>query len=268
MYRLEKLCAARKYSKFARLFKSDEAKRQLRMGHILDPAHPIAKPVTILEQIFDDQNIFDSSENIFAPTRHPFVQPETSWAQNPSQIKGLKSTLVASMFSKQLIRKCGTKQEFLPIASAYYFPPWHPVSQGRKSRPALVALRGPGEQFNGNEEARAYLKARKSQKSMNPMDYAVWRVKTARLFRKALFKHCQHDGVYVFTMRRVPTAEQADKIVSEFVQKVSQSDLNWAEKQANSLDLANMDDLLEQANYQSMEKRLKREYWNTKRPSR
>lgn len=238
------------------------------MGHILDPANLIAKPVPILEQIFNDQDLFDSSEKFASPTKHLFVQPESKWAQSPSQIKGLNSNLVASMFSNQLLRRCGTRQEHLPIASAYYFPPWHPVSQGRKSRPALVALRGPGEQFNGNEQAQAYLKARKSKKSMNPMDYAVWRVKTARLYRKALFAHCQQDGVYVFTMRRVPTSEEAHRIVSQFVEKVGRCDLRWAEKQQRLMNLAKVDELLEQLNYQPTEKHLKREFWDIVRPSR
>lgn len=250
------------------LLASEEAQRQLTMGRFLDPKNPIATPVPILEEIFNDSDLYTKSSADVVPSKFHPVTPESEFVNSPRDIRGCNSLVVNTIFEKHILRRCGTWQNFGNTACVYYFPPWHEMCQTRRSRPAMVGVRSNGLPFNGenNKYVEKFKELQKKSnagkngpgfKSVNPMDYAMWRQASVRIFRQALFNAFYHtnftspvrssngiptylDGMYFVTFKKVPSQEEADKLMLKFLTKVAKSDLKWADKPL-SLNLANLE---------------------------
>lgn len=232
----------------SRLSKSAEAIRQTQMGIALDPSRPVAEPVPIMEEIFDDEHIFarDLDE-----LKKPFVTPQTPFAQCAQELKGSAAPAVNALFAWQLITTCRTRLVIPDQATLYYFPAWHAVAQFRKSRPAITIVQNSGLEYNGNEpELLCGQKISKKAKAQKPLDKAVWRQTTSRKFRRALFdemsKRTVPDGLYVIMARRVPSNEEAAAMMGQFIDSVASADLSWATRFPKTL----------KANYRKLEQAL------------
>ncbi|GMM53206.1 hypothetical protein DASB73_041690 [Starmerella bacillaris] len=158
----------------------------------------------------------------------------------------LPSKSVQVKNSREKNTKDSKKTNRSTIGTLFYFPPWHPISQARYSRPAIVLIRGSGLPYNGITPNLVP----KNGKSMNPFDYAAFRRIAARRFRKALqsvFGNSR-DGVYVIMMSRVPTFSEARAAMINALKRVNNADLSWASKQSNILTHTTMNTLLKRAN--------------------
>jgi len=206
------------------------------MGLELDPVNFVAPTVPVLEELFQDRHIFDKDVDFLR--EGIFATPQTPWVKSPQEIKGCLASAVNSMFTCNVLSQCKTRLDLPGFASLYYFPPWHPIAQYRKSRPSMIIIPRSGLDFNGNvphsfnRGARSDKAKQKALSAVRPLDMAIWRQKTARIFRSALFEanSTRVDGVYVVMARRVPTNLEALELVSRFLKMVSNSDLSWASR--------------------------------------
>lgn len=270
------------------LLASEEAQRQLTMGKLLDPKHPIANPVPILEEIFNDSDLYTKPSADVIPSKFHPVTPDSSFVGSAKDIRGCNSLVVNAIFEKHILRRCGTWQNFGNTACVYYFPPWHEMCQTRRSRPAMVGVRSNGLPFNGedNEYVQKFKEIQKKSnagkngpglKSVNPMDYAMWRQASVRTFRQALFNAFYHpsftsserssdgiptylDGMYFVTFKKIPSQQEADKIMLKFLNKVAKSDRNWADRPLG-LNLTNLERTLMRNKHPVIPKFTRRTDW-------
>lgn len=270
------------------LLASEEAQRQLTMGKLLDPKHPIANPVPILEEIFNDSDLYTKPSADVIPSKFHPVTPDSSFVGSAKDIRGCNSLVVNAIFEKHILRRCGTWQNFGNTACVYYFPPWHEMCQTRRSRPAMVGVRSNGLPFNGedNEYVQKFKEIQKKSnagkngpglKSVNPMDNAMWRQASVRTFRQALFNAFYHpsftsserssdgiptylDGMYFVTFKKIPSQQEADKIMLKFLNKVAKSDRNWADRPLG-LNLTNLERTLMRNKHPVIPKFTRRTDW-------
>lgn len=189
--------------------------------------------------------LFGSDIHVHAQSDHlelivPYVNNNTPMATEAKEIRGLNGPFLEHAFSRKLIYTTPAVAK-TPLLTAYYFPPWHFVSAGRKSRPALSCIYGSAEDSNSQTSRSAF-----DSKSKNPMDYAVWRRKIKNTLRGVFWKEFQDngmspDGTFLFRMNRIPPdshefSKEVRKVVRSAKKAYDSPRLLWvdqANKQAN-----------------------------------
>lgn len=163
---------------------------------------------SVLDKLFEDsrKNLALEADMYTAGIKlKNWVTPETPVATVNTEVRGVLATLVKYCFTLRFLR-------MPPIHSCeffqgYYFPPWHIIAIGRKSRPSFISIFGKGEEFNGNKEmASSQLLIRRSR---NPISYAVGRNYITNSSRKAFWKAFVEnpnsvDGVYLVKSLKYP----------------------------------------------------------------
>lgn len=246
------------------LIASKEAQRQLSAGAGLMNGAP-AVPVPILEALFDDADIYTRpSDTLKTPT--PYVTPESPYAQSPSDLKGVQTMVLGTLFSKQWLKK-GPHYVFDKTHTIYYFPSWHPVALARRSRPGLVLCFSQGKDYNGKTVPKS---KSKSVKSRNPFSYAVWRGRTKRIFKQVFWKAWQGtknpcDGLYLILMEQVPEDQkQLEQSLKKYLTSVgSQTNFSWVDRHASQIKLQDLNRQLLVRHYSPL-KDWPREFWESK----
>lgn len=189
--------------------------------------------------------LFGSNEQVHAHSDHlelriPYVNTDTPMAAEAKDIKGLNSPFLEHAFSRKMIF---TTPAILKssLLTAYYFPPWHFVSAGRKSRPALSCIYG-----SSDKSSTQTVQSEFDLKSKNPMDYAVWRRRIKNTLRGVFWQEFQKngmspDGTFLFKMNGIPSdSQEFSRLIRKVVRDASRAyespKLQWvdqANKQAN-----------------------------------
>lgn len=177
---------------------------------LLKPHDPSISPIStsVLDQLFQDssKNLSLEADLYTAGIKlKDWVTPETPIATTYAEVRGVLSALIKYCFSLQFLRMAPIHTcEFF---KGYYFPPWHIIAIGRKSRPSFVSIFGKGEEFNGNKEmAASQLLIRRSR---NPIAYAVGRNFITKYSRGAFYDTFMEnpnsvDGVYLIRSMKYP----------------------------------------------------------------
>jgi hypothetical protein len=195
---------------------------------------------SILARYFEDDGVDSANYVDYNGMYIPYVNTNTPLAERRQDIRGVYSMFVEYLFSRQLIKQTPIVYN-CEYFCAYYFPAWHFVACGRKSRPSLVTLYGPGQEYNGEKPVPEPTVMRRSR---NPMAYAVWRNYINRSFKVALFesiKNCvdDADGVYILRATKVVTDEQVlqahmDKAVQKAIAS-KKKPMSWVEDSNNKV---------------------------------
>ncbi|PRT54111.1 hypothetical protein B9G98_01731 [Wickerhamiella sorbophila] len=245
------------------LIGSKEAQKQLSAGAaLMDGAEAV--PVPILETLFDDANIYTRpNDTLKTPT--PYVSPKSSYAQSPSELKGVQTTVLSTLFAKRWLKK-GPPYFVDKTHAIYYYPPWHHVALARRSRPGVVLCFTQGKEFNGKQAPEC---KSKGEKSRNPFNYAVWRGRTKRIFKRAFWnawtktaKPC--DGLYLILMDQVPEDEaQLERSLKKYLGSLTmQGNFSWVDHQASQVKLADVNRQLLARHYSPL-KEWPRETWES-----
>lgn len=237
------------------LLLSREARKQLNAGARLDPEPP--RPIPILEEVFDDSWLYTNARR--CTQRPPFVNPKFPFISKPSDARGFNSVAARILFEKNLTRDCKSRWH-CDLFSGYWFPAWHPIALARKSRPAIAVLFKRGEQYNGEKGPPSYT-------SKNPFHFAVYRVKTSRMMRRALARawldsDAAPDGLFLLFVNRVPRdLKLLAHSMAKFIASIARSDPSWAEKQAAQVDILRLNHELSQRSYPSVLPASDQEAW-------
>ncbi|VVT44020.1 uncharacterized protein SAPINGB_P000262 [Magnusiomyces paraingens] len=141
-----------------------------------------------------------------------YVTAATPFAPRDSDIRGVLALVMRHCFALRFLNTT-PRLHHCDLFTVWYFPPWHVLALGRKSRPAFVPLFGPGSEFNGDAEtlAKAERKELLQRRSKNPMLYAHARKYMGRLGRRALWQSFNGakptdrvDGLYLFRFHKFP----------------------------------------------------------------
>lgn len=244
---------------------SPAAREQLQRGWQLTGRRD-ESACAVLERYFGDAGLYARAAHEFhygASAHKPLVTPATPVRAGP--LRGTHMLFAQLLFTAGLLRRCRARC-VLPgqLGTLYYFPPWHPVAQARFSRPAFVALRGRGEVCNG----AAPRFTPRNGRSMNPLDYAVFRGLARKRFARALQAAWTReprvplvDGVYVVQINRVPRPGQADAGVRAALEQFARSGHAWAADQLGPADRAAMDAQLRRLKQPPVQWLLRSEDW-------
>ena len=226
-------------------------------GRSIPPSPPCSPPrnynASVLDAVFQDHNrpqLQDEITATFGSKNRKFLVPTGPEAVNggsvpasPQAIRGVPIFLVQLAYSQRFLRG-------VPVASdgpnfrGYYFPPWHFVSLGRKTSPALIMTYGPGEEYNGAPEytRQAAMISQRQMLTKNPFSYAFGRKQTMQALRQALWQAITRDpgravdGTYFFVAKRMPTDTAAlDKEMAGYVRTcynfaTSKRGLDWVDQ--------------------------------------
>jgi hypothetical protein len=174
---------------------------------------PIKQPSskTPLGSPLESSNVIDYIYDTYLPKEQTkskadyYITPRSPFAKTPQEIKGIYSPFVqhayeyCANYTAPVVYKC---HHF----DGTFYPPWHIIAQGRKSRPAIFFIHK-SEQFNGNDPEVKQTSDDRTSKV--PTDYAVWRNDIRKKYRQAFFDvyfadSSNVDGVYQLRTKRVP----------------------------------------------------------------
>lgn len=211
----------------------------------------------VLDTYFQEARLSKLYDNFNQPV--PYVSPQTPITTDYKKIKGMYTQFMQTMYAQQLIKLVPCVYR-CPDFSAYYYPPWHFLAMGRKSRPAVSTMFGPGAQNNAigvskTEEARKLaVMAKHAGRSRNPVHYAYWRGVMSKHNRKYLLRAYNAlngpDGLYVIRSDRVATdpaksQEYFDNVIKRVRTMVnSRNGLDWVAKTNSKVDLAKLNQRL------------------------
>lgn len=202
------------------------AEGQLLAGKNLDKKPP--RPVPILERIFNDRDLFTKPTDSLK-SRLPYVTPNMPFVTNAAELTGISSIMINQMYKSRQTSKAlaDSSSDGLRIL---YFPPWHFLSWGRRSRPGLVTILHNRLKFNGEKVNPD----RAQVTSSFLFDYAFHRHRAKRFFKKAFMTAWQEcalrkDGLYVIEAVRLPSESSAvTQFLSRFLNKVlKHSSFEW-----------------------------------------
>lgn len=177
------------------------------------PAQP-SSPANAPKPPKPTSSIIDHIYDVYLPTElskvksasiQPYITPNSPFVKTPQEIKGVYSPFVqhayeyCAAYTAPVLHRCR-------LFDGTYYPPWHIISVGRKSRPAIFFIHR-GEKYNGNEP-----EIKQTADDLNskvPTDYAVWRNYVRRQYRNVFFDvfnadRTNVDGVYQLKTIVVP----------------------------------------------------------------
>lgn len=212
----------------------------------------------VLDLYFQDTAIHNGRVVDYFSQSVPYVTPQTPVAASYKQVKGPYSLFMEHMYSKGLVRHTPYLYR-CDYFSVFYYPPWHFLALGRKSRPGIMTVFGPGAQNNDVYDAQTESKklqvlAKHGLKSRNPVAFAYWRTFMSRCNRKYLLQSWNNafetsgsappDGLFVVRCDRVLRSGPQLRAHFDTVVKRAQAMLSnknslaWVAKANSQVDLA------------------------------
>lgn len=198
------------------------------------PNTPSRRSPTVIDLIYNvvlPKELAKSKANCYITSNSPF-------AKSPQEIKGVYTPFIqhsfdyGDRFQSPIYYRC---KHF----EATYFPPWHILALGRKSRPSILFIHK-ASQYNGNQPV-----CKQSPYdccSKIPTDYAVWRSNIRKNYRRVFFdvffsQADRVDGLYRLKILRVPENEEEleevkqnlVKLMRLTVSKCKKSSFDWVD---------------------------------------
>jgi hypothetical protein len=186
--------------------------------------------VPVLERFFDDSEILLASNDTESDL-YPVITPSSPLASNAQDVRGIKTEYVNSYFQAGLHRFTPPLYDCEYFRS-YYYPPWHFLAHGRKSRPAVgFTFADGGSENNGAIVPTGVEKPTTLWRSRNPFKSGWWRSNMKKMGKRTFYKAFntfgEPDGVYWFWYKR---ACEDEGVLNREMENCIVKAINMAEK--------------------------------------